>query len=150
MSNARTEFEKALEAMDLSPLTDPTVVHWVQKGWVAGWQARGQAEPLTDERKQLTRLYLSAQDVCACAGHNGSIQGRDDRVSRLMDALAAIDGGSQDGAPEWMQEAIAAWSAAKFFGLKPGIERKITTPTGEADSCPKKDTDFGHSTERPL
>jgi hypothetical protein len=93
---------------------------WVDFAW-QGWQARGQAEPLTDER-----ISAIALDVLRRNGDPGA--------NRSL---------TYDSGPYEITKCRHV-----VFELARAIEREITTPTVEAGSCPKNDTDFGHSTER--
>jgi len=61
------------------------------------------AAPKLDAPVAWAQLYFAAQEVCAYAGAHGSVTGRGDKISALMDALAGIDGGSFDGAPDWLK-----------------------------------------------
>jgi Arc/MetJ-type ribon-helix-helix transcriptional regulator len=161
MSNARTEFEKWAQfnfypiahepngvGLDGGPVyKDPrTHAAWCVYQWR---QARGQAEPLTDERIDAAynegRSREREEWESRSSVIRAELQAWQERHDHLLRLIA--EGRAMLPAPPMIV------SAADFASIraeapepneqKPGIKREITTPTGEPSSSV-------HSTERPV
>lgn len=68
---------------------------WIVANGPGGWidDLRKQSEPLQD-RQKYEALYRTVNDLMIVIGMHGEVKRTDDRVTCVMDALFAIDGGT--------------------------------------------------------